>query len=203
MLSCVKIKLRFATGVKLETIDAELMEKLISIGCDFISFSPESGADGVVTSVGKTFDYDHAIQMLKLINGRAITQACFIIGLPSESCSDRDETLKYALELAEAGLDEIALFNFTPMPGAKFYNDYEISTDNMTFSNKLWGGEMEEFKRTLLITFYLNKMMDSPFRTIGRFFRTKTWMTVKRIIATKYYSLKTRQPSVGTTVGNC
>ena len=190
MLSNAKIKLRFATGVKLETIDEELMEKLLSIGCDFISFSPESGADGVLTSVGKTFDYDHAIQMLKLIKGRAVTQACFIIGLPSESCSDRDETLKYAIELADAGLDEIALFNFTPMPGAKLYKDYEISTDKMTFSNKLWGDQIEEFKRTLLITFYLNKMIDSPFRTIGRFFRTKTWMTVKRMIATKYCVLR-------------
>jgi len=203
MLSNAKIKLRFATGVKLETIDAELMEKLLSAGCDFISFSPESGADGVLTSVGKTFDYDHAIQMLKLIKGRAVTQACFIIGLPSESCSDRDETLKYAIELAEAGLDEIALFNFTPMPGAKLYDDYEISTDKMTFSNDLWGNHIEEFKRTMLITFYLNKMIDSPFMTIGGFFRTKTWMTIKRIILTKIYEKTGRGTSRGTTVGNC
>jgi radical SAM superfamily enzyme YgiQ (UPF0313 family) len=138
--------------------------------------------------MNKHFDYDHALKMLDVINNKKkvpkgmITQACFIIGYPGSGDDDIDRTMTYTGKMIRHGLDEIAIFAFCPTPGSGFWKG-DISPENVNFSST-WnkeGKKIREIRRDLVILFYIGKFWYSPIKTTVRFFRTKTWMTLKRM----------------------
>jgi hypothetical protein len=185
----VFIKIKIASGTKIETIDEETLLWMYDAGFDYLSFSPESGSEGVLLMMGKGFDHKYALKMLDFVNSfrfknPMITQACFIVGFPYDFINDRKETRKYIIELAKHGLDEIALFSYVPMPGASGTTAC-VDPSKASFSSK-WKGnysEMNAHKFNLTFDFYFHQMWFHP-RRFMRFFRTKIWMTVKRIYIT-------------------
>jgi anaerobic magnesium-protoporphyrin IX monomethyl ester cyclase len=184
------IKIKIASGTKIETIDRDTLLWMHDAGFDYLSFSPESGSEGVLYMMNKKFDHKYALNMLDFINSfrfknPMITQACFIVGFPYDFENDKKETRKYIIELARHGLDEIALFSYVPMPGASGAVSC-VNPSKASFSSK-WNGnynEMNSYKMRLTFDFYLHQIMYHPFRCM-RFFRTKIWMTIKRILITK------------------
>lgn len=112
---------KLAQGTKIETIKSEeTLELMAKAGCVFVSFSPESGSQKLLKIMNKPFDHTHALKMAKKMHSLGIAmQAVFIGGVPGEEPDDRDMSLAYATKLLKAGVDEISLVVFTPLPGAK------------------------------------------------------------------------------------
>ena len=111
---------KLAQGTKIETIKSEkTLELLAESGCTFVSFSPESGSKRMLMLMNKKFDHEHALRMTSKMNELGIrTQACFIAGVPGEEEADRRTSIDYVKSLVKAGVDEIAVTIFTPIPGA-------------------------------------------------------------------------------------
>lgn len=112
---------KLAQGTKIETIKSEeTLELMAKAGCVFVSFSPESGSQRLLKIMNKPFDHEHALKMAEKMSQLNIRmQAVFIGGVPGEEPADRDMSVAYAKKLIKAGVDEVSLVVFTPLPGAK------------------------------------------------------------------------------------
>ena len=126
----VKIKFAFVSGTKAETIKIDQLKLLYDSGCRYISISPESGSSSIMSKIGKKFDYEHAISLIKNCKrNNIITQACFVIGHPDEKNIDFIKTQKYLKKLIKNGLDEAAFFIVSPFAGSKLFNSKKIQID--------------------------------------------------------------------------
>lgn len=178
------LDLKIAAGTKIDYLDSETIRWMADAGFTYISFSPESGSKQVLELMNKKFEYEYVLGLIENMPRKIITQACFILGYPGETIIDRNKTKKYAIKLAKAGVDEFAFFNFVPSVGSKISESMEhISTDDMTFSSdwRAFNKTLRRIRLKWIIELYVIKMLTYPIDTIVRFFRTKTWMTIKRV----------------------
>jgi anaerobic magnesium-protoporphyrin IX monomethyl ester cyclase len=158
------VKWKLAQGTKIETIkNEETLELMAKAGCVYISFSPESGSRRILESVSKPFDFEHALRMVRKMNKLGIrSQACFVAGLPGEEGLDRLKSLLYVKKLVEAGLDEINVPVFTPIPGSdlsqaiKGYSRYAQCTFSPTWRRDY--REVSTFRYRMYLTFFLHKL---------------------------------------------
>jgi len=176
------IKWKIVAGTKVESIkDEETIELLSKSGCNYISISPESGSKEIMKRIAKPFNYDHALKSVKKMNKEKIfTQACFIIGYPGETNTDLKKTKKMVFDLTRRGIDEIAVFIITPIPGSNIYEDFEgfDSLANLTFT-PTWRKDYNKLTKERLIIysiFLFTKFLFHPlkiFKQIFNFFIKK------------------------------
>ena len=164
----LKFEWKLAQGTKMETIKNESTLKLMKdAGLTFFSFSPESGSVELMKKLNKPFDYNHALKMTSHLNKLNIkTQACFIAGTPPETEKDRKESLDYVKKLIKNGLDEIAVFIYSPIPGSYFADQIGgfKHYSELTRSPK-WRKDyrvVNSFRIRMYLTFFLYKMIYSP-----------------------------------------
>lgn len=192
--SSMDIDIKIASGTKMETLDLVVLTYMHEAGFTYLSFSPETGSAGLLDLMGKRFDHVHAINMLKFIKknfgSSMITQACFILGYPGERGCDVGLTQRIMKKMAKVGLDEVAIFNWVPIPGAEIekycpvrvpFNKISFSSDWRT-KNKL----LKSIRTSLVLDFYLTKLFNNKIGWVFDFRRTKTYMTVKRVLLTKF-----------------
>jgi radical SAM superfamily enzyme YgiQ (UPF0313 family) len=178
----IKISWKIVAGTKAETLkNQESIIKLKQSGCDYISFSPESGSNKIKKSIGKRFDNNHALNLVQWCKRAGIeTQACFVLGMPSENFIDRLFSLFLSLKLTARGLSEIAVFIITPIAGSKIYDKNlikNVNNSNISFSPN-WRSDyfkLNFFRIIMYLSFLLLKFIKSPRRLIKsiRNFRTK------------------------------
>ncbi len=191
---------KLAQGTKIETIKNEsTLELMAEAGCTYISFSPESGSKRILKSVNKPFDYEHGLRMTRKMNELGIrSQACFIAGLPGEKEQDRVESLNYVKKLIAAGIDEINVPVFTPVPGSGLskaidgYMQYAQCTFSPTWRSDY--RKVNSFRYRMYLTFFLYKLKHprKVLREIKGFltgrFQTKMEMSFFKLI--KLFALR-------------
>ena len=192
----LKVAWKLAAGSKAEMLDAKMLWWMRRAGCDYISISPESGSPRVLKLMKKPFDYAHGLEVVRLMRSLGIvSQACFVLGFPGETDEDLAMTKDYVGKLARAGLDEIALFIMTPLPGSEAMRegrwDYR-EVEELTFSPK-WRkdyGKLARARRDLYLHFFALKSMHHPgkmaksaLNVLRRRYDTKTEMTAYRAFA--------------------
>jgi anaerobic magnesium-protoporphyrin IX monomethyl ester cyclase len=112
----------FVSGTKAETVPLSVIELLAQAGCRYISISPESGSADLMKIIGKRFDYAHGLALVSACRNFGIrTQACFLVGHPSETESDFRQSSEYLQRLVRAGVDEVAIFIVAPFAGSSLY----------------------------------------------------------------------------------
>ena len=178
----IKIDWKIVAGTKVESIkDEETIELLSKAGCKYISISPESGSKNIMESISKPFNYNHALKSVKKMNEKKIfTQACFIIGYPDESKDDLIKTRKMIFDLTKRGIDEIAIFIITPIPGSNIYDKFKDfgSLSNLTFTPS-WRKDYKKLYKERLIMYLIflcTKFLFHPikmFKQTINFFRKK------------------------------
>jgi anaerobic magnesium-protoporphyrin IX monomethyl ester cyclase len=117
----LKISWKLAQGTKIETLtERQTLELMARSGCEYVSFSPETGSPRLLEIMNKPFDHAHALKMARIMHQLDIRmQAVFLVGVPGETAEDRRLSLAYSTKLLRAGVDEISAVIFTPLPGAK------------------------------------------------------------------------------------
>jgi radical SAM superfamily enzyme YgiQ (UPF0313 family) len=160
-----QIQFYFVSGTKAETVHIDQVPLFAAAGCRYISISPESGSHDVMRAVGKPFNYKHAVQLVKVCRANGIrTQACFLVGHPSERESDLNCSQSYIRTLVRAGLDEVAVFIVSPFAGSALYAQDRIIMENASalpsFSPKgRTNAALYERRRRILIhTFFIEKL---------------------------------------------
>ncbi|KJS15161.1 MAG: hypothetical protein VR69_14810 [Peptococcaceae bacterium BRH_c4b] len=194
----LKIKWKLASGSKIETMRLETLEWMKKAGCNYISFSPESGSKHVLKLMNKPFDHDYALDMVRHMNRIGIkSQACFVLGYPGEEENDLKQTEIYIKKLTKAGVDEIALFIMTPIPGTETFGQISgyKNFSELTFS-PAWRDDFEilsTFRMRLYKKFLLWKIIYHPFKVfrqminlLRRRFESKAEMNIYRALRLKY-----------------
>jgi len=188
---------KLVSGTKIETLTDKTIIEMAKAGCDYISFSPESGSEKVLEKMGKPFNHEHALNLTHKMRGSGIySQACFVIGFPGEQEADLIETQNYIKKLVDAGIDEIAVFIMSPVPGSAVFSDFTGYKDisQLTFSPE-WRKDynyLSDWRKKLYRTFLIRKGIKKSWRVAlqgKRFlqhkFMTKMEMTPYRILKMK------------------
>ena len=190
----------FPSGLKMETLDNELLELLAEAGCRYFSLSPESGSTRVLALMNKTADIEQVPILIKKAYDLRIATCCFFVaGTPGEIPSDRRETRAFIRKLARTGVDEIVMPIMTPFPGTPSMENPELQgfseIDELCFS-PVWRTDyrkLDRFRVGTYLHFYLIRILFHPIGFIGMLgriligkCRTKGEMTARRIFMDLY-----------------
>ena len=164
---------KIVAGTKVETIRSEdTIDLMAKSGCTYISISPETGSPRVLKLMRKPFDLDHAVRLVKRMNQVGIrSQACFVLGFPGETVEDLQMTWDLVHDLTKKGVDEIALFIITPVPGSAIFEEFQgyTSLSEMNFT-PTWRTDYEalsNFRLKLYAQFLWWKIRYYPVRLCG------------------------------------
>ena len=171
------IKWKLAQGTKIETIKSvKTLELMAEAGCVFVSFSPESGSPEMLKIMNKPFNHHYALKLVLEMHRLGIrTQAVFIGGVPGETTHDRELSVQYAKKLIKAGVDEISLVIFTPLPGAALsskindFNHYSQCTPSPSWRKDY--SALMTYRRKMYYTLFFSKLRYNPLGLIGIFLR--------------------------------
>jgi len=110
-------------GVRVNTVDKELLEKMKAAGCYSLAFGFESGSQKVLNAVMKGITLDQSRNAIKLAKEVGIeTWGFFMMGLPE----DTEETIRQTIDFAKELDPDIAKFHITvPYPGTELYQKWE------------------------------------------------------------------------------
>jgi anaerobic magnesium-protoporphyrin IX monomethyl ester cyclase len=190
---------KIVAGTKVETIRSEETITLMAkSGCRYISISPETGSPKVLKLMRKPFDLGHAVRLVKRMNQVGIfSQACFVLGFPGEEEADLQKTWDLVHDLTKKGVDEVALFIITPVPGSAIYGEFEgyTSLSEMNFT-PTWRGDYQELNRFRLrlyahflwwkLRYHPVKILRQPYNFLRRRYNTKMEMVPYRALRLKW-----------------
>ena len=202
----LKINWKMVAGTKVESIkDLETVRLLKKSGCNYISISPESGSKDLMKEINKPFNYEHAINIIKEMKKNGIfSQACFVIGYPGEKKIDLKKTKNMIFNLTKIGIDEIAIFIITPVPGSKIYEHFEgfETLSNLTFS-PIWRKDYKNLNRIRLqmySIFLITKFIFHPIKVFkqalnffNKNFNTKMEMVPYKVLKLKSFEVNAKK----------
>ncbi|MEJ2125075.1 MAG: radical SAM protein [Alphaproteobacteria bacterium] len=201
----VNIRFYLVSGTKAETVHVDKVSLYAEAGCRYISISPETGSSDLMKTIGKPFDYDHALALVAACRHYGIrTQACFLVGHPCETQTAHLASRDYLRKMVRAGLDEVAVFIVSSFAGSKLYNQNAIAIDNRealpSFSPKGRAGAEELGRRrsALIRIFFWEKLKRGPdlwlqgLRAVFGTPKTKMENLPRRVIYVLWQALKTR-----------
>jgi anaerobic magnesium-protoporphyrin IX monomethyl ester cyclase len=197
----LKVIWKIAAGTKVETMrDEETIDLMAKAGCRYISISPETGSPRLLKLMRKPFNLEHAVRLVKRMNQVGIrSQACFVLGYPGETEEDLGMTWSLVKELTREGVDEIALFIITPVPGSSIHDQFSgyQSLSELNFS-PTWRVDylkLNKFRVRLYMNFLLWKLRYHPLKLIQqpvnfllRRFQTKMEMVPYRALVLRWFA---------------
>ncbi len=190
----------FPSGLKMETLDDDLLELMAKAGCRYFSLSPESGSKRVLALMNKTADIVRVPGLIRKASSLGMATCCFFVaGTPGETPGDRRETRAFIRSLARAGVQEVIMPIMTPFPATPSMNEPGLQgfseMDELCFS-PVWRTDYRKLDRYRIGTYfhyYFARILSHPggflamlLRMITGKCRTKGEMTARRIIRDLY-----------------
>lgn len=193
-------KIKWITETRVDMVSKKLLKKMKDAGLHLIIYGIEVGNQGILDKIGKKASLDDARLALKHTKESGILSlGLFMLGLPWETESSCNDTIKFARELDA----DIVKFNIAiPFPGSQFYKDYigqgqikhpEIysswydsfnmgSGENFSFNNNLTYKDLVRLQKKAMISYYARPKI---------FLRSclKRIITVKNILYGAYWLL--------------
>lgn len=103
-------------GVRLDSLDEEMLSCMKNSGCYSVSLGIESGVQRVINLMNKDIEIEQVRKKLKLAKKHKLAATgFFIFGYPGEKKEDMLATIKLSKELP---LDAADFSNFLPLPGS-------------------------------------------------------------------------------------
>ena len=180
---------RAPNGLRLDTLDEELVHLLEKAGCFYIYVGIESGSQETLDRMSRGVTLEQMEEKINLIrrHSRIKILGFFMIGYDGESRMDVEKTIDFARRLP---LDMASFFFFTPLPGTPVY--YRLKSENridpmdpaqfLYTKISISSNELSEawlhwakFKANLL--FYLR-----PFILWGMIREIRSWYQVYRLL---------------------
>ena len=104
-------------GVRIDTLDREMLESMKSAGLYFLSAGIESGSDRVLRRMKKALSVERIEEKVRLVHEAGIgISGFFMLGFPGETREEMEETIRFALRLP---LRRASFANFQPFPGCE------------------------------------------------------------------------------------
>jgi anaerobic magnesium-protoporphyrin IX monomethyl ester cyclase len=184
----------FPSGLKMETLDDELLDLMIRAGCRYFSLSPETGSTDVLELMGKTANISKVPGLIrKAVSMGTSTCTFFVTGYPGETDSDRKQTRTYIKELARIGVDEVIMPILTPFPATDAMKEPSLQGfseyDELCFS-PVWRkdyGFLNRYRLGVYLNFYFTRIVFHPLKVLRQLMNvltgraaTKSEMTARR-----------------------
>lgn len=188
-------------GIRLDTLDEELLRIMEKSGCYSLAVGIESGSQRVLDLMKKSLTLElvrEKIALIKDVSNIRLT-GFFIIGYPGETISEINQTIDFAKDLK---LDRANFFNFSPFPGSEIYEKLKKSGQlnnlnydrlyihSISYSPKgISKGQMKRLQRKAHLRFYLRpKILLNLLREIKSFSQIK--VILRRALAILFPNLK-------------
>jgi len=112
-------------GVRLDSLDRELLLAMKSAGCYAVTIGIESGCQRVLDLIGKKISLQEIREKAALIRSVGLHPiGYFILGFPTETREEMRKTASFSLDL---GLRRANFMLFHPYPGTKMYGEIETA----------------------------------------------------------------------------
>jgi anaerobic magnesium-protoporphyrin IX monomethyl ester cyclase len=116
----IKISWAAPNGVRVDTLDSDLLALMKKSGCYFLAFGIESGNQGILDSVKKGVNLESIRKAVSLAKKAGIiTQGFFIFGLPGETEGTIKESIRFSKEIA---LDKAQFLILDLLPGSELWD---------------------------------------------------------------------------------
>lgn len=115
------IRWRCPNGIRLDTLDAEVIRLMEQAGCFYVYVALESGSQRILDAMNRRTRLDVMIEKVRMIRrvSKIKMLGFFIIGYPDETVGDIIASIRLAKALP---LDMASFFLFTPHPGTEIYS---------------------------------------------------------------------------------
>jgi anaerobic magnesium-protoporphyrin IX monomethyl ester cyclase len=115
-----KIRFQFYNGLRVDTVDEEVLEKLKQAGCFYISYGCESGNDEILKGIKKGITLKQVRKAVGLTRKIGIDCSCnFIIGHKNETLQTAMDSYLFAKSLRT---NFVNFYNLVPYPGTEAFD---------------------------------------------------------------------------------
>lgn len=175
-------------GVRLETLDFSLLDKMKASGCYAMVLGIESGSEKIQRDMKKNLKFEKLREVVEYADFIGIrTQGFFILGYPTETREDIEATIRLAKSLP---LRRATFGLFQPLPGSEICRDLqrENRTAHLDFTRMEYSkpsvlpsgfrsaDELKNLQRRALLEFYLRP------RVLTRFLaENMSWSQLKEL----------------------
>ncbi len=119
--SDLNIKWECSNGIRLDTIDEEVLALMYRAGCRYAAVGIESASDEILKKIKKKINTKTIREQVNLIKkSQIIPQGLFMIGFPGETEAEIEKTIDFAIEL---DIDKTNFSIFMPLPGTESFDD--------------------------------------------------------------------------------
>lgn len=106
-------------GIRMDTLDLEILQMMKAAGCYYVSVGIESGSNRILKLMKKRLTVEKIAKQVKMIKKSGLSvNGFFILGYPGETRKEMERTIKFSRSL---GLTRVAFYNFLPLPGTEAY----------------------------------------------------------------------------------
>lgn len=165
-----KVEIKFKMSSRVDTVDQEMLDKLAEAGCYRIHYGVESGSQRLLDYLEKDVTLEQVVSAFEKTKRAGIeTFAYMMIGIPTETKQDMDESMRFVNKLQP---DHVNYSICTPFPKTKMY---EMALKNSPDMDDYWGlfakKPSPDFKiRTLNEHFSVEQLRDFQDRALRRFY---------------------------------
>jgi radical SAM superfamily enzyme YgiQ (UPF0313 family) len=184
------------TGTRCEVVDDEVARLLLLSGGASLNFAPESGSEAVRKKVSKQMTEQSLFGAVQASVKHGLnTSVFFVLGFPGDQVADFRETLVWARRLAQAGVEDLAVGFYFPIPGTRFYKELQERgrvaltdelmmapifvhdrwlTEDRNFSEGLSARTLTYWRYRIVWAFYWRAVLVNPrrlVRVLGNFVR--------------------------------
>jgi len=123
-------------GIRLDSLDKEMVTFMEKSGCYSFGVGIESGDDLVLKKIGKNLSTKQIEEKINLIkkNTSIKVTGFFLIGHPAEGVAEIKKTIRFSKKLP---IDKAAFCTLIPLPGTRIFNDW-IKDKKITLDQINW-----------------------------------------------------------------
>ena len=111
---------RWKCQVRADQLSADHVSAMREAGCFEVDIGIESGNPTIQHQIKKGLQLDRTREFVKALHDSGIiAKGFFILGFPSESSAQIQDTINFAIELKPLGLADVAFFPAMPFPGTE------------------------------------------------------------------------------------
>lgn len=187
-----KLNIIWASAVRADSIDEELIELAYDSGCRRLAIGVESGSQNILNILAKGTTVEQNLRAVNICRKYGIrTLTTIMIGNPNETMDDIKSTMEFILKCKT---DDLAISILTPFPGTKLwkwceengripkeinFSEFNYLKAPIRITDFISPARLQSLKRNMLIRYYCQPHQIIPF--------------VKKIIrnpASMYYKIK-------------
>jgi magnesium-protoporphyrin IX monomethyl ester (oxidative) cyclase len=111
-------------GVRVDTLDEQLLQDIKNSNCSNINLAIESGDPEILKKMNKKLSLDKVVEVAKMCKKLGIfTSAFFMVGYPGETRQSFNKTIEFVRKLKAIGVDQFYASITRAYPGTKLYKE--------------------------------------------------------------------------------